>query len=193
MRIHRYRTQVLWRIGLDSFIRASDSGLTLLEALVVVTIVAIVMAIASPAWNSFLNVRNLTTAQDQALQLMRQAQAEAIRHRIVWEVNFREINGIVQGTTHANHILPTEASWQPFNLGVRIDTQETTVYRNRTTGIYRIQFDHQGHVNGQLGKVTFMGANDGRTKRCVFVSNLLGIMRRGESRPAPGSSGEACR
>ena len=193
MGIHRYLTQVLRRIGLDSFIRASDSVLTLLEDLVVVTIVGIVTAIASPAWNSFLNVRNLSIAQDQALQLMRQAQAEAIRHRIVWEVNFREINGIVQGTTHANHTLPMEASWQSFNLGVRIDPQETTVYRNRTTGIYRIQFDHQGRVNGQLGKVTFMGASDGRTKRCVVVSNLLGIMRRGENRVPDGSSGESCR
>jgi prepilin-type N-terminal cleavage/methylation domain-containing protein len=169
---------------------STTTGLTMIELLAVVTIVGILMAIAAPVWNSFLNARTLDNAQDQAFQLMRQAQTEAMQHRVPWRASFQVTNGVVQGTTHNADALPVGTNWQKFNPIVQIDTVETTLAQS--SGMYRVEFDHNGRVNGQLGRLTFMGVTGGRTKRCIVVSTLLGVLRKAQNQATPDSGGRFC-
>ncbi|HEY9645868.1 MAG TPA: type II secretion system protein [Chroococcidiopsis sp.] len=158
---------------------SNQSGFSLMEMMVALSLIGLLLAIATPSWNGFLNARNLGSAQDEAFQLMRQAQAEAIRRRVIWQASFREVNGIPQGTIHAADSLPLEGSWRSLNAQVRI-AADTTL--DSDLGVYRVQFDHNGRVNGQLGKLTFVGTTNPTTKRCVIISTLLGVFRKDENR-----------
>jgi prepilin-type N-terminal cleavage/methylation domain-containing protein len=165
----------------NTFTKNSSSGFTLLESIIVMLMMGVLMAIAAPSWNAFLNKQTLNTAQDQAFQLMRQAQAEAIRHQVPWQASFRMQNGRVQGAIHSTTTPAIQANWQNFVSHVQIDTKETTLLLSNS--IYRVRFSHKGRVNGQIGRITLVGRHDTRTKRCVFVSTLLGTLRKAENRP----------
>lgn len=162
------------------------AGFTLIEMLVAIAIMAILMAIAAPGWNNFLANRNLNSAQDQLLQTIRQAQVQAIQTRQTWQASFQEPNGIIQFAVHEPDDAP---SWQNSIPKVHIDTNETTL-SNSGSG-YRVQFNRTGEVNGQLGRLT-LEADNTRSKRCVIVSTLLGLLRKGQEQPRPDAGGRYC-
>lgn len=168
----------------------AHKGFSLLEMLVLTAIVGILIAIAAPAWAAFLNVRNLNAAQDEALQIIRQAQSEAERHRVDWRASFRQVNDQVQARVHAATEPAMIGTWQDLSSSIRIDPDETTL--SQSAGVYQIEFSHEGRVNGQLGRLTFMGASGGRARRCVVVSTLLGALRRAANRSRPDSSDRYC-
>jgi prepilin-type N-terminal cleavage/methylation domain-containing protein len=156
-----------------------SQGFTLVEGLIVIVIVGILMAIAAPAWDGLILSRRLAAAQDQAMQLLRQAQQEAKYHRMDWQVSFREVNGQVQGAVHAVHAIPTQTDWETFDPGIRLDADNSTLYEHG--GIFRAQFSQDGRVNGQLGRITFMPTRESEARSCVVVSTLLGAMRRAKN------------
>lgn len=166
------------------------AGFTLLEVLVVISMLVFLGAMAAPAWLSFMNEQRLIAAQNQAFQAIRHAQREAIRHGREWEVNFREVNGTAQWTTHSSDTLANSRDWHNFNSQVYINTQETTLYQSE--GIYRIRFTHKSRVNGQLGRITFSGQGADSAKRCVLVSTLLGTLRTARERSRPDGGGRYC-
>ncbi len=144
------------------------------------------MAIAAPGWNNFLANRNLTSAQDQIFQSIRQAQVQAIHTHQIWQASFQEPNGIIQFAVHGLDDAPT---WQNSIPRIHIDPGETT-FSTSTSG-YRVQFNRTGEVNGQLGRLTLV-ADNSRSKRCVFVSTLLGLLRKGQEQTQPDASGRYC-
>lgn len=154
-------------------------GFTLLETLVVIIIIGVLAAIASPAWSSLLNKQRLNAAKNEAFQAIRTAQNNAKLNHVDWQVSFREVNGLVQWVTHPASAPPSNALWQSLDSNVRINP-ETTLYFDETNKAYRLRFTHLGRVSGQLGRITFSGKTDSTTKRCVIVSTLLGAMREGE-------------
>ncbi len=155
-----------------------DRGFTLSEMLVSLVISGLLMAIASPSFIAFQRTQTLNTARSEALDVMREAQAKAIQHRRKWQASFRVKEGWVQWATHPAGMLPSDGVWKNFPLGVQLDA-ETTL--SKSGEIRRIQFNHLGQVNGQLGRLTFSMPNGGSTKRCVIVSTLLGALRTGEN------------
>lgn len=155
---------------------AASQGFTLLEMMAILLVMGIVSAIALPGWVAFQQNLVLAKSQDQAFLMMRQAQQEATRNRGRWQASFREMNGTVQAAVHPIHTLPAQAQWQPLSSQVAIDPTRTTLLRSQ--GVYRVQFNHKGNVNGQLGRLTLMRQDGSRMRRCVVVSTLLGVLRK---------------
>lgn len=166
------------------------SGFTLLESLIVMAIIAIVGAIASSSWLYLMLVLNLNTAQDEVIQALRKTQQNARLNRIVWEFGIRQnSNGQVQWAIYPDGTTPESLLWKNLDSRIQLD-QETSLAEVR--GVYRVQFNHLGAVNGQLGRVTLSSKNSGRTKRCVIVSTLLGAIRTGSDK-ATAVNNKYCR
>jgi prepilin-type N-terminal cleavage/methylation domain-containing protein len=69
-------------------LRQSTAGFTLIETLVVVIMIGVLFAIAAPGWLTFINRQRLGTANEQILQTLRTAQAEAKRTQTYREARF---------------------------------------------------------------------------------------------------------
>lgn len=177
------------------FSRQQVAGFTLVETLIVITMVGVLAAIAAPSWLSMVDKQRLNTAQDQALRVMREAQQQARNRKLCWEASFRDDGTKVQWSTHlpsvATNNCPTVApasSWIWNNLAgedaakIAIDTSTNLSTTNQPSGAYGIQFQFNGWVNGLPRKITFKTRNSSSTtKRCVVVSTILGAMRTAEN------------
>ncbi|NET53934.1 MAG: type II secretion system protein [Merismopedia sp. SIO2A8] len=165
-----------------------SSGFTLLEILTVLLIVGILVIISATTWLSFLNTLRLNAAQDQVYQVMRLAQSKAKQERRRWQASFQATHQHVQWEIHPVAIISGsdrgELNWSSLTGWVTIDPNETTLYRS-SDDIYRVQFNHHGHVNGRLGRLTLAGLNPHKARRCVFVSTLIGTLRKARDRPRP--------
>lgn len=162
-----------------------SQGFTLIETIIVVLILGVIVAIAVPSWLAFIDARRLNVAQDQVYRAMREAQSNAKRDKVTWQASFRENNSVVQWVVHPVNVNPTKAIWQSMNSAVRIvdtainqsDPNDTTLYFDNSNSLWRIQFNHKGHPNGQLGKITLSTRRGSHAKRCVIISTLVGAMR----------------
>ncbi|MGI0489166.1 pilus assembly FimT family protein [Pantanalinema rosaneae CENA516] len=168
--------------------RSSTSGFTLLEVLVMVAIGGMILAIAAPVSSRMMNTQRLNVAQSELLQAMRQAQSQAKQSRSIWVTSLRNHRGNVQWANHPANELPSEAQWKNLDTAIQIDT-ETTL--SQVNGLYRVQFNHEGRVNGQLGRITFSSKSGGTAKRCLVISTLLGAIRKAGDRPTP-VDGRSC-
>ncbi|MBD2546999.1 MULTISPECIES: prepilin-type N-terminal cleavage/methylation domain-containing protein [Planktothricoides] len=177
------------RNGANNFL--PSSGFTLLELLLVVFIISLLGAIAIPSWLSLLNTTRVNNAQSTLYSAMLQAKSKATEQKVIYQVSFREQNNTAQWAVHPVTINPLDAGWHDLNPSVKIDAAETTLYKHPATGVWRVQFNHKGHANGQLGRVTVALRDSGKKKRCVFVSTLLGALRQGQENSKP-KNGRYC-
>jgi prepilin-type N-terminal cleavage/methylation domain-containing protein len=156
--------------------KSVSKGFTLAELLIVLSMIGILFAISAPAWQSFLNNQRLNAAQNQVLSILKQAQKTSILKRVGHQVSFQQKGNRIEWAIHPITATPSPLAWQQLDEGVKIDNL-TTFYSKQ--GVYRMQFNHQGEANGQLGQMV-LSVSSGSGKRCVTVSSLLGAMRTGE-------------
>ena len=166
------------------------AGFTLPEMVVTIAIAGILAGIAAPSWLSFQANQTLKTGQDEAFQALRQTQAHSIRTRQDWTVSFRSQNGIVQWETHPTSAASAVPTWQDFTANVQIDPAETTL--SQTNGVYRVQFDLRGNVYPPLGRITFSHKSGAQARRCVFISTVLGTIRKSQNQRTADQSGRFC-
>lgn len=164
------------RTYLDSELRPG-SGYTLLEVLIVVTIIGIFMAIALPSWLGFVERRTLIHAQERVQRAKYEAKSNARKNKLIWQVSFQEHNSQLFYAIHEGSIPPNNIEWHGLGDKVQIDPENTTLHRDNNHKLWRVQYNHHGNTNGRLGRVTLMGRGGGQTRRCVIASTLIGNTR----------------
>ncbi len=167
----------------------STAGYTLLETIIIVTIVGTLSAIIAPSWLSFIDRQRLNTAQDQVYRAMQEAKSNATKDKITWQASFREENGLAQWAVHPKTVVPAAAIWYNFNPNIRMD-QETTM--QLSNGVHQVEFDYKGNTKPPFGRLTLSSKHGSKTKRCVYISTLIGAMRKGEEHAKPDDSDKYC-
>lgn len=190
-------------------IKQAIAGFTVLEMLVVIAIVGILAAIATPSWLSWLTRQRVNSAQAEALTVLREAQANAKREKRIWQACFRDdgnsVSWSVQPALDENQIcLNTGESSTAGIVWNNIVGEDTNVValdipntnmRASGANTYSVKFQYKGllvetppqlQADGNAVKLTFgirniQGQQGVRdgSKRCVFVQTLLGAMRAG--------------
>ncbi|MDX2100719.1 MAG: hypothetical protein SFW36_23310 [Leptolyngbyaceae cyanobacterium bins.59] len=179
--------------------RSSASGFTLLELTIIGFIVGILGLVSAPSWLGFVNTLQLNSSRDRVYQAMQEAKSNSVRDNLRWQVTFRQVDDTVQAAVHPvieGRFMPPTVHWQTIGQ-VRIDEAETTLHcssRNcQTPGtLWRVQFNHRGNTNGQLGRITLMGHRNVRVKRCVIVSTLIGHLRVAQQQSRPDENKRYC-
>ncbi|MBD2301429.1 type II secretion system protein [Nostoc sp. FACHB-190] len=197
----------------------SCSGFTLPEILVIVLMFGILAGLLLPNWLAFVDRSRLNTAQDKVYLAMRQAQSQALKEKVSWQVSFREENNVVKWAVHradANFFISDAVNnnanlWQNLETNILIDkslnnrnTSETTVPKHTSQAIWRVVFNHQGCPVYQpgdectntslrtLGQITLYSYKNGKARRCVYVSTILGAMRKGRERSSANENDKYC-
>ncbi len=168
----------------------SQTGFTLLEITIVLAVIGILMAIATPSWLRIADQHRLISSQDKVVQAIRLSQSRAEQLGASWQTSLREVNSTVQVAIHPVDTSPDLTGWENLAAGIRLDVAETTLAQSN--GVYRVQFNHTGRVNGQLGRFTVTGSRNSQLKQCVIISTLLGAVRRGQKQTTPDSTGRYC-
>lgn len=146
-----------------------EQGFTLLEALMVVFMIGILAAIATPSWLSMLNNTRLKKGQDAIALAISEAQRQARQKKISQQVTIQQdpSTGKVQWAVHPSGNIPT-TGWQNIE-------QERLVIDPAS---WTITFDDKGHTE-DIG-IMLISLQNGGAQKCVMVQTLLGTVRKAE-------------
>ncbi|NJO77258.1 MAG: prepilin-type N-terminal cleavage/methylation domain-containing protein [Cyanobacteria bacterium RM1_2_2] len=162
----------------------SATGFTLFELLIVIVIAGILALIAAPGWLTFMNSRRANAGRDQVLQLLRQAQSQAIRSRRSQVVTFETPENelpLVTISGIAQKIDGQVVGATPKNFGLEVVDDDPACPGDAGCVI----FNDRGNVS-KAGTVINITSPAGEgAKRCVIVETLLGAMR--------STSGDDCK
>lgn len=172
------------------------AGFTLLESIIVVSMIGILVAIAAPSWLGFRDRQRLNTAQNEIYRAMQEVKSNAKRDKVSWQFSVRKVsvnrNTTVQWAIHSESINPAAAIWHSLEPQIQLYEKETTLYTDKKNAIQRVQFNYMGNTNGQLGQLTLTTKNGGKIKRCVYISTLIGTLRTGKEHSKANSSKKYC-
>ncbi len=175
-------------------------GFTLLELLVVVFMVGVIAAIAAPTWEKLLARQRVTTAREQTVQALRDAQSKARRTRTPQVVYIDPAPGDrprIATAAYANQDpvnFATITGWQ--NIGQENIPQGSLQVALRREGAEvtdadqrRVIFDADGAVDRRTEvplAIVLKGSVSGPgDARCIVIETRLGSLRTAEGNDCP--------
>lgn len=197
----------------------SSSGFTLPEILVSLLIIGLLAGVLLPNWLAFIELRKLNAAQDRVYFAMRQAKSQATKDKLSNQISFREQSGVVQWAVHKteagvfipNSVASNPSLWHSLEPTIQIDKElnlkgktETTIQKNTSQNLWRVVFNYQGcpvYNPGDectstslqaLGQITLYSNKAGKARRCVYVSTILGAMRKGNEHSKVNENDKYC-
>ena len=172
------------------FFYARTAGFTLLEMLVVITMLGILAAIVAPGWLTFIERWRLSSARSEVYSAIRRTQVQAQTQGMDWQFSIRENPaGEVEWAIHA--LADSPAQWRSLGSNaVDIDMADTTL--DSRNGAYYVKFDYRGYLASRTRTLTLTSRHAPTVKRCVVMSTLLGAVRQAQDQKRPSSSGRYC-
>ena len=178
-----------------------NSGFTLVEVLVVMLLVGILSAIASPAWIGFVNRQKVNKANDAVLAALQEAQRQAKKTKLSYSVSFRKNNqNKVEVATYRTKkddgtnvsFDDIQNNWQPLGGDVGMQSGqlllgsnlngENTVNTSNTSASYnlttptKITFDYMGTLpNANFGTPPTGSSDPPGLKIIVAVPNSVNL------------------
>ncbi|MFQ3615386.1 MAG: GspH/FimT family pseudopilin [Cyanobacteriota bacterium] len=149
----------------------ATKGFTLTEVIIVVVLISVLAAIATPSWVALLNRQRLTNATNDVLQALRQAQDEAIRTRYPKQVTLN------QGANPTINVLNEVRRVGQGSVGMQVTPADaTTITFGATGGPIKNPQDITPDANLPI-TITLTVPATGGVRRCVVIETLLGAMR----------------
>ena len=193
----------------------SDAGFTILEILILLTLIGIFSAIAAPSWLMFINNHRLKQSLDRAYWGMEVAQSNAKRDKTSWQASFKQVGENVQLAIHKSDTSPAQVpanEWKSLEHQININQNDTTFRKvNENTNevtkdgtVWRAMFNYRGcPVYNKTdecgltslqakGNLTISHPNLPKGDRCVIISTLLGHTRTSERQSKPNQYGRFC-
>ncbi|MEO1387329.1 MAG: prepilin-type N-terminal cleavage/methylation domain-containing protein [Cyanobacteria bacterium J06634_6] len=163
-----------------------EKGFTLLEVLIVVSIIGLIAAIAAPTWFSFLEARRLSAVRDKLYVGMRDAQVKAQIQSAHWQFSVRESNGRIEWATHPESVDAQLAQWQKVEDSQSVQLDAETTFDKTSDDVRYIIFNDDGNTELRyLGRITLSAKNAPSIKRCVIASTIIGAFRKSKEQATP--------
>lgn len=163
----------------------STEGFTILEALVVVIIVAVLAAIAAPGWLAFMDRQRMNSVRSDLLETLRRVQSDARQNRtpkVVIVDTAAPIPTLRVGDRGAT--LATGAPIQLGNANIKENYLQLSTEASTASGwdatVTSVTFDYEGIVDSGADDIPFVitiSPTASGAQRCVVVANLLGSLK----------------
>ncbi|ESA32688.1 prepilin-type n-terminal cleavage methylation domain-containing protein [Leptolyngbya sp. Heron Island J] len=165
-------------------------GFTLIETLVVVSIIGITSGLAAPAWNVFLEKWRVSEAQSNVYSAIRQTQISALKNRTTWQFSIRKtLSGEIEWAIHPEAGFPI--NWESLGSDtLDIDLADTTL--DKRNDVYYVRFNFKGRLASRTRTLTLTSSKVQSLKRCVVMSTMLGVIRLSQEQNQPNRRGRYC-
>lgn len=158
----------------------TTAGFTMIELMVVVTMVGVLAAIAAPSWQGFLDRQRMNSARGDLMSALKNAQDEAQARQQSRQVNFLSFSA----STPLSVMVRNESSSTPGvitslgggEVGRKFRLSASTPLAASTS----IVFDHDGRVNvltPYIIRIRNSEAASSTTQSCVIVTTILGGLK----------------
>ena len=193
---------------------APAAGFTMVELLIIISIIGIFCAIVTPSWLMFINNHRLKVSVDRAYSAIERAQSNAKRDKTSWQVSIKQVGENAQLAVHPADIPPAQIlahQWKELEDKIQIDQHETTMLEvdqnNKQTAdgtIQRVMFNYRGCPVSRSdhdctltsirakGTLTLSHPHLKNSQRCIIISTLLGHKRTSNRQRKANKYGRYC-